>query len=667
MRVTQERNRFAVLSWNALWASLSLLPLLSAPPALGAAQGAETETSPRDDDERQDLDSIVVTATRSGQLVRDQPIRVEVVPDAEIEENLTVAPGNLTNLLNELAGVRMQSASPGLGGTALQLRGLAGRYALILYDGLPLSGAQSDSFSLMQTTPLDLGRAEVLKGVASALYGSSALAGVLNLVSRAPEGESEVLLNRTSVGGTDAVGFWSGTPAKTWGYTLTGGAHGQSREDPDHDGWSDIPTYTRFTLRPRLFWNGGSDRTVFATLGIVDEDREGGTMPGRTLANGLAFLEALHTRRVDGGAVARFGIGDGRTLSTRWSANVTKHDQQFGALRVQDTQETVLGEATVNGELQSHKWTLGAAIQYERLHTSDVAGVSYDYTVPGVFAQDEFAVTRWLSVAASARVDDQSDYGTFFSPRVSVLVRPGADWSLRASIGTGFAAPTPLVDEVQARSLGVLTPLRGLRAERASSTSLDAKWAANSWDVNVSAFASEIRNPLTVRTAAEPDRLDLINGEGPLRARGAELLIGYAEGAVHLLINSTLLDVTEVGAGEVRHRADRVPRFSAEIAGILEDEERGRLGLEISYTGRQSLEDNPYRDVSRSYVEVNALAEWRVGRAAIFLNALNLTNVRQSEFDPLLRPAPGPGGDPITDAWAPLIGRTFNLGVRLRL
>ena len=627
-------------------------------PMLHAAEG---------EDEEADVQSVVVTATRSGQLVRDQPLRVEVVPDAEIEENLTVAPGNLTNLLNELAGVRMQSSAPGLGGTALQLRGLPGRHAQILSDGLPLAGAQTDSFSLMQTPPLDLARVEVIKGVASALYGGSALAGVLNLVSRAPGSDDEVLFNQTSVGGTDLVGFMSGKPTKTLGYTVTGGAHYQSREDRDEDGWADLPGYSRVTLRPRLFWSDGPDRSVFATLGIVGEDRTGGTMPGRTLPGGDAFPEALHTRRFDGGAVARFVLEDSHVLSARWSANLTDHDREFGATRTQDTEATVFGEATLQGELRAHKWILGAALQYERLHTSDVPGVSYDYTVPGIFAQDEFAPTKWLSLAGSARIDAHSDYGTFVSPRLSALLRTGSDWSLRASVGTGFSAPTPLVEEVEARSIGVLNPLQGLRAERASSASLDAKWAVKPWDVNVSVFSSEIRHPLTVEAAAQPDRIDLVNGSGPLRARGTELLIGYTAGPLHLLANSTYLDVTESAPNGDRVRGDLIPRFSAEIAWILEDDDLGRVGVEVSYTGTQHVSEDPYRVDTPSYVEVNALDELRLGKVALFVNALNLTNVRQRDYDPLLRPTPGLAGEPITDAWAPLVGRTFNIGVRVKL
>jgi hypothetical protein len=213
----------------------------------------------------------------------------------------------------------------------------------------------------------------------------------------------------------------------------------------------------------------------------------------------------------------------------------------------------------------------------------------------------------------------------------------------------------------------VLNPLQGLRAERASSTSLDAKWASKPWDVNVSVFRSEIRHPLMVSPATQPNRLDLVNGGSPLRSTGAEMLVGYTRGPWHVLANSTVLDVTEADSDSSRHTADLIPRFSAELAGILEDEELGRVGLEISYTGRQHLSDDPYRAQSEPYLELNALAALYFGRASLFLNALNLTNVRQRDYDPLLRPTPGLAGEPITDVWAPLAGRIVNLGIRLQL
>jgi outer membrane receptor for ferrienterochelin and colicins len=339
----------------------------------------------------------------------------------------------------------------------------------------------------------------------------------------------------------------------------------------------------------------------------------------------------------------------------------------FGTTRVEDRTRSLFGEATVQGESGIHKWVAGAALQLEELKVSEVEGVGYTYTVPGAFVQDEVAISPRVSLAASARVDVHSDYGTFLSPRLSALFRAGSNWSVRASAGTGFAAPTPLIEEVEARSLGLVNPLRGLRAERAQSASIDVKWAERPLDVNVSVFASRVKHPLDIEAATEPGRLELINERGPLESIGAEVLVGIATGPLHLLANASYLDVTETAPVSGRRTAELVPRVTAEIAGILEDEDLGRFGIEISYTGRQSLWDDPYRTKSRSYVELNALGEINVGKAAIFLNALNLTNQRQQTSSPLLRPVPGIGGEPITDAWAPLLGRTFNLGVRMKM
>jgi len=111
-----------------------------------------------------------------------------------------------------------------------------------------------------------------------------------------------------------------------------------------------------------------------------------------------------------------------------------------------------------------------------------------------------------------------------------------------------------------------------------------------------------------------------------------------------------------------------LPEFTAEIATIFEFEGRGRAGFELGYTGSQRVDDDPYRTTTPGFLELNALAEIRVGRAFVFLNAFNVTDEKQQDTDPLLRPANARalGGNPVTDAWAPLIGRWFSAGVRVK-
>jgi outer membrane receptor for ferrienterochelin and colicins len=619
------------------------------------------------DDDEVPLDQIVVTATRTPGLIRDEPLRVEAVPADEIEENLTVQPGNLSSLLNELPGVRVQSADPGLGGAGLQLRGMPTRHTLVLTDGLPLLGTEPDGFGLLQTPPLDLARVEVIKGAASALYGGGALGGVLNLVSQTAAADSSVLANVSSRGGRDLEGFFTEDGTRGLSGTLTLGAHDQSREDVNEDGWADVPGYRRYTVRPRAWWNPGTNGSLFFTAGLTDEYREGGTLPWRVLPNGALFAEALHTQRLDGGVVSHWLVGNGIALDGHLSVTSTQLDRIFDVQRIASTQATVFGEEALSGTARDHAWVLGVAFNHDGLAAGAVPGVGYTYNVPAIFAQDEFAPTDWVKLAASARIDAHNLYGTFFSPRLSALFRqPNSNWSLRASVGGGYAAPTPFVDEIEATGLGALLPLRGLHAERAVTESLDAKWTDEGWDINFSVFSSEIRDALAVQSAPG-EKLELVNAPGPRRAPGAELLIHYVAGPLQVIGSYGHIDATEASLSGLRQDAPLVPRNSAELAGILENKRRGRIGLELGYTGRQAVEDDPYRSVSEPYVELNALAEMHFGAVSIFFNAINLTNVRQTHFDPLVRTIPGLGGTPITEVWAPLDGRTFNVGIRADL
>jgi outer membrane receptor for ferrienterochelin and colicins len=201
---------------------------------------------------------ITVTAARTEQRIDDVPLRVEVLQQEEIEEKALMTPGDIAMLLNETSGLRVQVTAPSLGAANVRVQGLRGRYTQLVADGLPLYGGQTGAIGLLQIPPLDLGQVEIIKGAASALYGSSALGGVVNLISRRPEQtERELLLNRTTRNGTDAVLWLADTLKNNWRYTILGGAHHQEQQDIDRDGWADMAGYRRGLLRPRFFGRTG--------------------------------------------------------------------------------------------------------------------------------------------------------------------------------------------------------------------------------------------------------------------------------------------------------------------------------------------------------------------------------------------------------------------------
>jgi iron complex outermembrane receptor protein len=658
--------------------------------ALTLASGQDTSITVQLVPHTTELESVIVSAMRAERRVEDTPLRVEVVDKEEVDEKVAMTPGDVSMLLNETSGLRVQTTSPTLGGAGVRVQGLRGRYTLLLADGLPLYGGQSGGLGLLQIPPVDLGRVEVIKGGASALYGSNALGGVVNFISRRSAGGTtrEFLLNQTSRGGTDAVLF-AGAPlaAKSpWSATVLASAHRQRETDVDGDHWADIPGYRRGVLRPRLFFDDGRGRSLFATAGFTSEDREGGTMGRATRSGDGAYAEGLRTRRADAGVAGRMLLGGRDVLSVRASATKQRHAHQFGAVAEHDTHYTAFSELSVAATRGPMTYVAGTAVLAERYRNTDVRGFDYDHSVPSLFAQGDIDATSWLVLSASGRVDWHNVYGTIVSPRASLLLRRGeqgrfADWTARASFGGGAFAPTPFTEETEATGLTPLRHLGSLTTERAVGGSFDVggpvETGVGRFEVNASLFASRLVDAVVARgladtTATGARRIELVNAPRATRTWGGELLLRVLHDPVRLTATyafTTASEWDETLGGGARRDVPLIPRHTAGLVASLEREGAHRIGLELYYTGRQALKDNPYRSASQSYLVFGLLAErvvaTRYGSARLFLNAENLLDVRQTRVDPLLLPTPGMGGRRTTDVWSLLDGRTLNAGVRL--
>jgi len=320
-------------------------------PTVAQGQGSPPTTQIPSEEAEEDEEDIIVQGTRARRRVQDEPIRVEVITREEIEEKLLMRPGNIGMLVNETPGVRVQVTSPALGAANIRIQGMEGRYTQLLADGLPLYGGQASSLGLLQIPPTDLGQVEVIKGAASALYGPSALGGVINLISRRPGDalEGEMLANATTRNGQDLTLYLSTPLGQGWSGSVTGGAHRQSSRDLDDDGWIDMPFYTRLTLRPRLFWEGGNGASAFLTLGAMTEERVGGTLPERAAPDGQPFQQAQDTERFDAGLVAELPVSSAVTLNLRASGMTQDHRHVFGPVVEDDRHATAFGEASLVG------------------------------------------------------------------------------------------------------------------------------------------------------------------------------------------------------------------------------------------------------------------------------------------------------------------------------
>jgi outer membrane receptor for ferrienterochelin and colicins len=613
--------------------------------------------------QKEQEEKVTVYATRNDVRVQDSPLHVEVVSQDEINEELVMRSSDISMLLNEMGGMRVQTTSPGLGAASVRVQGMVGRYTAFLSDGLPLFGQQGAGMGLLQIPPMDLAQVEVIKGNASALYGSAAMAGVINLISRRPAREPihEFLFNRSSLGETDASMFLASQLTPHWGASLLGGAYFQEHQDVNGDGWADVAGYSRGVFRPRFYWDNQNGATALLTGGVIYEDRSGGTVSGAVLpATHQSYVEALRTARYDVGGNVQEVLGGRFVMTARFSISEQNHRHQFGEDIERDRHELLFGEVSVKGTSGRNTWVAGFADQRDAYRPRDVPQFAYTYVAPGLFAQDDLNLAPWLTVSGSARVDFHNRYGTFFSPRLSALLRKGA-WSGRISAGQGFFAPTPLTEETEAAELAKLRMPAPLRAERGRSASVDLTRSLGPLSVTGTLFASNIDHPVYVDRAGT---YTIFNLAGPTRNRGAELLSTWREAPFSATASYTYVRSSELeplGRAEV----PLTPRQSLGLVGMWEKEGVTRIGLECYYTGNQRLEYNPYQNESVPYVIVGAMAEHKIAaHLKLFLNLENLTNVRQTRWDPLLLPSRESDGRWTVDAWAPLDGRVINGGAR---
>ncbi len=605
------------------------------------------------------MEAVRVSATRTERLVEETPVRVEVLDEMEVTENTLMAPSGITMLLNETPGLRVQAASPGLGTGSVRILGLPGQYTVMLADGLPLYGGSTSALGPLDISPVDLSRVEIIKGAASALYGGQALGGVINLVSKPANGKNELLLNRRTLGVTDAA-TWLSRRTSTGGLSLLASGTVQGAEDVDGDGWADQARARRWGVRPRLTAVDARGRSLFVTAGYGYDGREGGRP---------SFGESLTTHRADVGARAIIPLRDSGNVAFRAAVSGNRRDRGMGAGPTEsDGSTTGFLEATRAIAGSRGTTVLGTTLQLDDYANALNPGFDHRWVTPSLFATSERALGP-VTLSLSVRGDAHPDAGFQHTERVAALVRPAEGWSARASVGTGFAAPSPLTEETEAIGLRAVRAPVPLERERSVASMIDLSGRLAGAELLVTGYSSIIRD--AIQLADAPDGSGgglLVNTSGSTRIGGVEAaaIWRFGEGGKFLgtygYSRGTRPDAT-TGA---REPIPLVPRHRVGGDLMFEKEGNYRWGVEGVWYGEQSLDDNPYRTRSKPYLYTMAIFVKQFGQVEAVANFENLLDVRQTRTDPLVRPTPGTGGRWTTDVWAPLEGFMANVAVRYR-
>lgn len=615
---------------------------------------------------------VTIESTRTGREIEAEPTRVEAIDEEEIDEKLNMRPANVSMVLNESTGIKVQQTSATSATQSIRIQGLDGRYTQILKDGFPSYGGFSGSLSLLEIPPLDLRQVEIIKGPAGTFYGEGAIAGVVNFISKDPEEKpvTTFLLNQTSALGTDVSLFNSRRFAK-FGYTFLGQFNYQKEYDVDDDNFTDLPRTYSFSLSPKgLFYMDDKTRLTIGNS-LSYQNRNGGdvrVVKGSADAPFVYFEKNDSYRSVTTINFNRHLAG-GQVFSAKQSLAFFGRELSAPGYLFSGDQFSSYTDATFFAPVKNHGLVVGFSASHNRFNenASPAAAIVRDesHTTIGGYAQDTFDLTDKLSFEAGFRLDHATNYGAFALPRVSLLYRFTEKLSTRVGFGLGYKTPTIFTEDSEELLFRGILPIgEDLKAERSRGGTFDVNYRDNigeklSYAINQMFFYTQITDPLVLN--AVPDgRHRYSNAESSVISRGFETNVRLSYDIAKAFIGYTF---TDAKAGYLT--GDRVlpltPRHKVNSSLVIEKHENFKAGLEAHHTGSQTLTD---RTRTRSYTLVGVFGEKTYGKISLFLNAENITDVRQGKFSPVVLP---PFPDPkFAEIYAPLEGRVFNGGVKVR-
>lgn len=621
--------------------------------------------------QEEEVEEIVVSATRSRRSFEQLPTRVEVLGGEEINEKANMKPGDIRMLLNESTGIYVQQTSATSFNSSIRIQGLDGKYTQLLRDGMPMYSGFSGGLSLLQIAPLDLHQVEVIKGASSTLYGGGAIAGLVNLVSKKPSEEPEVsvVLNGTSADGLDVSSFLS-TKGETVGATLFASYNHSDGYDPADIGLSAIPKFERLTLSPRLFFYG-EDRELNIGINTVKESRLGGDM-GYIAGDRSrpAYFEASDTFRVSTQLEYLQQLSAGRELVVRNSVSRFRRDLEVPNTEFGGVQLSSYSEAHVLGARDDFDWVFGLNLwtdEFDQDTGAPASHINYEQNTFGGFAQTTWLFSDDWTFEAGLRLDYNEDHGEFFLPRLSLLYTGFEDTTLRLGGGLGYKLPTPFSEEAETLQFRGVMPLNPnlLEAERSAGINADLNHTFElgdtlTLDLNVLLFYTKVNDPLTLVEVSN----DVYAYEQPvpyIDTRGTEINAVWRWNDLKLFLGYTNADVRQ-HSRQGTTEALLMPKERVNMVLVYEKEEDLRIGLESYYFSQQNL-GNGAR--SSDYWIFGLMTEKYFGEDfSLFLNFENFGDTRQTRDGPIYT---GSISNPqFVDIYAPLDGFVVNGGIKIR-
>lgn len=598
-----------------------------------------------------ELEELVISGTMKPMRKLESPVVVEVYTTQFFKKNPVPS---IFEALQQVNGVRPQLNCNVCNTGDIHINGLEGPYTMVTIDGMPIVSGLSTVYGLYGIPNQMIDRVEIVKGPASGLYGSEAVGGLINIITKSP---SKAPLFSIDLMGTS----WKelqGDISMKWKLAKKAdvllGVHGYHYNDPiDNNGdrFTDMTLQKRFSVFNKWNFTRRDGRVASTGIRYYHEDRWGGDMRWTKADRGKDSLygESIYTRRLEW--IGQYQLPTTAPVVFSWSYNYHNQDSYYGIVPFMAIQHIGFGQMTWQEEMGKHGLLAGAAVRYTRLddNTAATQGLVRGSWLPGIFVQDEWKISEKHDLLGGLRYDHHSTHGSIFTPRFAWKWKTGKNDVFRLNSGTGFRVVNVFTEDHAA-----LTGAREvvisetLKPEKSYNINLNYSYRLplgySVVTIDASAWYTYFTNRIMPDYDADPNKIIYRNLQGKSISRGLSMNINYdLANKFKLMLGGTFQDVYIIrkqGGKNSRVQPVLVEKWSAVWTLTYTTPVKG---ISVDYTGsiygpmRLPLagELDPRPAYSPVWSLQNIQLTWKTGKMEIYggiKNLLDWTPAKNAPF-----------------------------------
>jgi outer membrane receptor for ferrienterochelin and colicins len=600
------------------------------------------------------LEEIVISGTLKPVSKLDSPVPVEVYNHTFFRANPTPS---IFEALENVNGIRPQLNCNVCNTGDIHINGQEGSYTMVLIDGLPIVSGLSTVYGLSGIPQSLIERVEIVKGPASTLYGSEAIGGVINLITKLPENTSSFSIDSFLSGwgeiNTD-LGYKYALSKKVKGVFGLNYFNYSNPIDNNGDGFTDLTLQDRISIFNKFTFG----RKFSIASRFVYEDRWGGQMGWRPKHRGGSQIygESIYTSRFELFGNHKFN----NNLSFQFSFNDHNHNSVYGTTLFNADQTIGFGQLVWNKNIKKNELLIGIAYRLSYYHDDTKVlldrNKAHTTHLPGVFIQNQINFNANNKLLLGLRYDQNSIHGNILTPRLNYKVNNGdKSTTLRFSAGTGYrVAQVFTEDHAALTGAREVVFLVDLDPEKSWNTNLNyiQKFYLEQGliiELDLSLFKTHFSNKIIPDYDTDPNKIIYNNLSGKSVSNGISINANLlASGGLRINLGATFIDTFAEENG-----TKTTPYLTERFQGVWKLEKKWRannLTLDLTGTTVGALklptlgELDPRADISTpfSIINLQLTKSWNntIESYGGIKNILNFTPPKNSiarAFDPFDR------------------------------